>query len=291
MDTQRKIAVIGGDARQVAAADFLTRAGCYVATWGLCDIPQSASVYATPEEAFEGSRILILPIPLSKDRLQVTGTELSLLTLLSMIQKGVKILCGRPEEAFVKQVLERGAQVCDYSQDEVFMLRNAQPTAEGAVAIAMNELRRTLFESYALVVGYGRIGKLLADLLLKMGVNVTVAARKPTDLAVARLHGCDTLQILPIQDTYLLSTPKQPIHVIFNTVPVKLIGEDILKTLAKDTLLIDLASAPGGVDYDAAHKRGLKTVVALSLPGKVAPVTAGEIIGEYVLTHIKEDDI
>ena len=139
-----------------------------------------------------------------------------------------------------------------------------------------------------LVVGYGRIGKLLADLLHLMGANVTVAARKETDLALARMHGCQTNLIREKNDRSVLSLSTQ-YHVILNTVPVCLFDEDTLRTMEAETVLIDLASAPGGIDYDAANRLGLKTIVALSLPGQVAPITAGEIIGDLILSHLRKE--
>lgn len=283
-----KIAVLGGDARQVSAADHLAKAGFEVMTWGLCAVPEIAQSCETAVEAAAGASLLLLPLPLTRDRLQVNGTDLSLISLMALLRKGMEVFCGMPDETFVQEAEARGAAVIDYSRDEVFMIRNAQPTVEGAVAIAFNEMRRTLFGSSALVVGYGRIGKLLADLLVRMGVEVTVAARKRTDLAVAELHGCRTLLIPSGEGGKSILPPIQgACHVLFNTVPVPLIDTRVLATLHRDTVLIDLASAPGGIDYDAANRLGLKIIVALALPGKVAPVTAGEIIGDCVMAHWK----
>ena len=170
------------------------------------------------------------------------------------------------------------------------MIRNALPTAEGALAIAMTALSRTLFGSHALVIGYGRIGKLLSDLLVKMGAHVTVAARKESDLAVASLHGCHAIPITHVSGTgeFVLPDMDMSCHVIFNTAPAKLLDERVLRQMHPDTVLIDLASAPGGIDYDAAARLGIKTIIAQSLPGKVAPITAGEILAECLLTGREE---
>lgn len=292
MGNNYQIAVLGGDARQVFAADRLAEQGAQVRTWGLCGIPERAVACDTPEEAVRNADLLLLPLPLTKDRLQINGTELSMVALLGLLREGMKVFCGRPEDCFVHEANSRGVSVIDYSQDEIFMIRNAQPTVEGAVAIAMQELRRTIYGSSALVVGYGRIGKLLADLLVRMGADVTVAARKPTDLAVAGLHGCRTL-LIPCgqEEGSRFPIPERRYHLLFNTVPVCLLDERVLSALHQDTVLIDLASAPGGIDYDAANRLRLKTVVALSLPGKVAPVTAGEIIGDCILSYLEGGDI
>ena len=217
----------------------------------------------------------------------ITGTNVSLSAFLSSLGEGISIYGGMPDTSFAEEVLRRQCHIFDYTKDEIFQLRNALPTAEGAIAIAMSESRRTLRGSQTLVIGYGRIGKLLADLLRNMGASVTIAARKSTDRALAQLHGCQTIPIYEDSSgsKLLLS---QRYHIIFNTVPVLLIDEKLLPKIPDDTILIDLASAPGGIDYDAANRLGKKTVVALSLPGKVAPITAGEIIGDLILTDLEK---
>ena len=132
---------------------------------------------------------------------------------------------------------------------------NAVPTAEGAVNLAMNERASTLWESRCLVTGFGRCAKALALLLKGFGARVTVAARKQGDLAFARTLG---------------------------------LHRPLLEQLQPECLIIDLASRPGGVDFEAAGELGLKTIWALSLPGKVAPITAGGIIRDTVL-HMMAD--
>lgn len=290
MNDPIKIAVLGGDMRQVCAAEWLKHAGCAVKAWGLCAMSEEVESASSAEEAAASADVLLLPLPLSRDRLQVNGTDLSLGGLLSALRAGTTVFCGLPHEDFIRAGEQQGAEVIDYNRDEIFQLRNAQPTAEGAVVVAMSEMRRTLFGSRVLVVGYGRIAKLLSDLLIRMGALVTVAARKETDLTLAAMHGC---RCLPLQrkdpsGEYQLPVVREQYHVIFNTVPAPVIGGEVLQNLDRNTLLIDLASAPGGIDYDTAAVLGLKTVIALSLPGKLAPITAGEIIGECVLRHLRE---
>lgn len=106
-------------------------------------------------------------------------------------------------------------------------------------------------------------------------------SRKFADLAWAKAAGCDTLEIDNLAEA-------GDFDVIFNTVPVLLFGRDILKEMDKETLLIDLASRPGGVDFNAAAELQIKTIWALSLPGRVAPKTAGAIIKKTILNMVKE---
>ena len=74
---------------------------------------------------------------------------------------------------------------------------------------------------------------------------------------------------------------------VVNTIPARVLGREELAALRPDCLILDLASKPGGVDLAAAGELGLTVIWALSLPGKVAPVSAGRAIQQaiYHLLH------
>ena len=160
-------------------------------------------------------------------------------------------------------------------------MRNAAATAEGAVEIAMREYDRTICGSRCLVTGFGRIGKALAWALRGLGASVSVSARKPADLAWIEVYG-----YTPVKSDEICRGENYDI--IFNTVPAMVFSESVLSRIHPSTLMIDLASMPGGIDFDAARKRGLRTVHALSLPGKTAPRAAGEIIKNTIYTMMEE---
>ena len=121
-----------------------------------------------------------------------------------------------------------------------------------------------------------------------MGARVTVAARKQQDLEHAAACGCHTVHLTG-QDA--LKRFAKSASIIFNTVPYWLFSDAVLADMSKSTLIIDLASAPGGVDGNAANAYGIRVIWALSLPGKYAPVTAGEIIGETVMNFGRGEGI
>ena len=60
-----------------------------------------------------------------------------------------------------------------------------------------------------------------------------------------------------------------------------------MKNISSDCLFVEIASAPFGIDFQAAKEFAFDVIKANSLPGKVAPKTAGEIIGRSVLPIVE----
>lgn len=166
----------------------------------------------------------------------------------------------------------------NYAKTDCFKTLNAIPTAEGAIALAMQHSERTIFESDCAVIGYGCIGHALSYRLSALGANVTVYARSESALAKARGDGTCPRHISLVG--------KQDHDIIFNTVPAIVLGRKQLKGF-KNAFVIDLASKPGGVDFEAADALDIKYVHALSLPSKCAPVTAGEILADTVISILR----
>ena len=127
----------------------------------------------------------------------------------------------------------------------------------------MEELPTTVFGQKVLITGMGRISKVLVKILSAMGAEVTVTARRHSDLAWAEIFGAESLHISKLDDTV------EKFDVIFNTVPSVIFDESRLKLLNSHCLVIDLASKPGGVDFNTARELGIKTIWALSLPRNV----------------------
>ena len=238
-------AVIGGDLRSAYLAGLLAADGYKVITSGFdsTDLPPCVTGCTNPAQATTLADCVILPLPVTTD--------------------------GSNINAPFSRMREELA------------IANSVPAAEGAIQLAMEELPITISGARCLITGYGRVGQALARLLVALGANVTVAARKFSDLARAQTLGCETLEIQHLENA-------GDFDVIFNTVPVLLFSRDILQRMDRSTLLIDLASKPGGVDFTAAAELQLKTIWALSLPGRVAPKSAGFIIKNAILNMLKE---
>ena len=161
-------------------------------------------------------------------------------------------------------------------------IANALPTAEGAVQLAMEHLPITIHGSKVLVIGFGRVGRLTAQRFQALGAKVSVAARKYDQLAWAQAMGFGGEHLAHLKG-WLCGY-----DLIVNTVPAQVLGREELEDVKPDCLILDLASKPGGVDLEEAARLGRSVVWALSLPGKVAPVSAGAAVRDTVYHILHE---
>lgn len=287
MRTMETFAVIGGDLRSAYLAGLLATDGYKVITSGFdsTDLPPCVTGCTNPSQAIALADCVILPMPVSTDGTTLNApfsrVRITLDQVLGSVKHAQYLVGGSVTDDVMEEVERRGLTIHDYLKREELAVLNSVPTAEGAVQLAMEELPITISGSRCLITGYGRVGKALARLLTVMGANVTVAARSFADLAWAGSQGCATVELRELANA-------GEFDVIFNTVPAMLFDREVLRQMDKNTLLIDLASRPGGVDFTAAADLQVKTVWALSLPGRVAPKSAGEIIKNTILNMIKE---
>lgn len=298
MEKNIKLALLGGDARQGYLASFLAERGYETAVWGLGDLDIGDAVRCRDIAcAITDASAVILPLPASADGVHVNcpygadEEKIKLSRLFDMTNS--PIFGGKFEETFIKAARLKNRRIIDYFESESLQIRNASPTAEGAVSIAMQHLKKTIRGCRAAVVGYGRIGQMLAHLLEKMGASVTVAARNYRQLAQASSFGCDTVRLSSELELGGLAPicEKGRFDVIFNTVPARLFDSTILAQMPRSVILIDLSSVPGGVDFCAAKEMGIKAIWALSLPGKYAPESAGRIIGDTLLEYFEGEGL
>ena len=278
--------VIGGDRRQAALAESIAKDGFSVYAWGFDHLPLEDAVrQATLEEIAERCMIIVLPLPVTADGKTLNAPyaeeALPLDDSFAALMRHREVYGGQVAKLLSTSELWNVMDVNDYFTREEFMVRNAAATSEGAIEIAMREYDRTICGSKCLVAGFGRIGKALSWMLRGMGASVSVSARKPADLAWIEIYG-----YTPVKSDELCRG--ESYDIIFNTVPAKVFTEKVLAGVSPSTLVIDLASLPGGVDFDAAEKRGIRAVHALSLPGKTAPRAAGEIIKNTIYTMMEE---
>ena len=293
MDT---FAVIGGDLRSSYLAGLLAADGYKVIASGFdsTDLPPCVTGCTNPSQAVTLADCVILPLPVTTDGSNINAPfsrmRITVDQVLNALQEGQVLVGGSVSDQVRREVESRGLAIHDYLQREELAIANAVPTAEGAIQLAMEEMPITISGARCLITGYGRISKVLSRLLVALGAKVTVAARKFSDLAGAETQGCRAIEIDQLSKAGAWSSTGKigETDVIFNTVPSLLFSREVLQSLDKNTLLIDLASKPGGVDFNAAAELQIKTIWALSLRGRVAPKTAGAIIKTTILNMLKE---
>ncbi|MDQ7828059.1 MAG: dipicolinate synthase subunit DpsA [Armatimonadota bacterium] len=270
----RTVAVLGGDGREVEIARQAARAGAVVRT---CGLPVTGDVPGTPAstvaEAVRDADVVICPVPLpaadgslfaphAPDPLVVNTAT------LRGVRPGAVLITGRasPQMAEAAQALH--LRLREYEQEEDLMLLRAPAIAEGAIRVAIEHTEVTLHGHPCMVVGFGRIGPVLAATLRGLGARVTVAARNPAQLARAWAMGCAAV---PLE---ALAERARDMCVIFNTAPARLFTREVLTRLDPQCLLIDLSGPPGAVDLAAAGELGVPVVWARGLGGR-APRTVG----------------
>lgn len=284
------ISVIGGDLRQLTVAKALKDEGYHIFLYGFDKNINTGDI--EPEDDLDyvlGSDIIILPVPISYNGCTINSpfsdSPLSIEEFLDGLNPSALVFGGQFKPELEAKLEERGIKYCDYLKREELAIKNAIPTAEGAIKIAIEETPITLHGSKCLVLGYGRIGKILASMLSGIGANVYVEARKYADLAMIEGHGYEPLPLCE------LSRSIGDFEIIFNTIPSLILPRDLLRRVSSSALIIDLASKPGGVDFSAAGELGIKVIWALSLPGKIAPVTSGNIIKDTITNILKELEV
>lgn len=275
------ISIIGGDLRIAYLAKLFQEDKKNVYTFGLenSEIIKNSSVIIckTLEECINYSDIIISGIPFSKDNIYVntvfTNNKIEIIEIAKNLNNKT-FLAGKIPKSFYDQA--KNAKIIDIIENEKMAILNSISTAEGAIKIAIEETDFTLYGSNILIMGFGRIGKILAKTLSSFGANIYCEARKEQDLTWIEALGYNKVELKNLDKTL------GKYDIIFNTIPHIILDKQKINYVKKDAVIIDLASNPGGVDKDACDLLGIKTIQALSIPGKIAPKSAAEIIKNII---------
>lgn len=276
------LAVLGGDRREAELVRQLASQGARVRAVGLpLDEAPGVERWSDAVAAVQGVRAVVAPmsgadaqgwlpalVPEEKIRLDHK--------LLAAIGPRAPLFIGMLPPTHKPLAKAYGVRVVELANVDEIAIANSIPTAEGAVQLAMEKLPITIHGARALVLGFGRCGMTLARLLHAMGARVGVLARRAAERARAAEMGLTPWTWSQLTD----AVARQ--DVIFNTVPAVVLTDAVLAATPKDVLIIDIASPPGGTNFEAARRLGRRAIWAQGLPGKVAPVTAGRILAEYL---------
>lgn len=282
----KKIGIFGGDKRQVYMALSLLDKGYNLYSYKLANkISHKNHTEACGLDLLmKNSSVLIGPIPLTKDLVTISDSTAcnSEKTITHLLNKDHLLIGGMIPPDIISACNKKGVFCYDLMKSDKIAIMNAIATAEGTIMEAIISSDRNLHDSSCLVLGYGRCGKVLTSKLLGINANVTVAARDDDALAYAYATGASTVNLRDIKA--LLPS----FHYIFNTIPALVLDQDSLKLVSRDVVIIDIASAPGGVDYEYALNHGINAKLCLGLPGKVAPRSSADILLTEIEALIKE---
>lgn len=273
--------ILGGDNRSLYLGEYLEKQGLNVCYYAF----NQADCFDNLTKAMAEASCIILPLPFSRDRITLNAPlfdETVLISDICALATSDKLFFGgQLPKSLCEEFDSKNIQYVDYLLLDELAVYNAVPTAEGVVGLLVEKLPITIHGMKCGITGYGKVGKAVAKTLKSLGAQVTVFSRKEKDIADAFSNFYESRYIST------LSTDYYNFDVLINTVPTKIIGETQLKRLNPDCILIELASSPFGIDFQAAKELALDVIKASSLPGKVAPKTAGEIIGRSILPIIR----
>ena len=276
--------VIGGDSRIVKLVNMLANKSV-IYTYGLEkaeEIENNVNIIKCnriDEEIVHKNNVIIGQTPFSKDGISIYAPySENIINIKDTLKKCKEkhLIAGSIKDDLQKVADENSVQTTDLIKNEKLAILNSISTAEGAIEVAMKETDTIIHGSNVLILGFGRIGKVLAKKLQGLSANVTCAARKQEDLAWIKAYGYKAININE------LGKELEHFDIILNTVPHLVLTKEKIQYLNKKCLIIELASNPGGIDRKEAENYKIKVVEALALPGKVAPTTTAEFIKEAI---------
>lgn len=280
---KEKIAIIGGTLREKIVAARLLEEHFPVSTYaveGMDDIAE-----ATPSDCLKNASVLILPVASNDEKGKVLAPAASKDIYLGeeefkmMAEAGV-IYCGVASDYLREAAQATGHKLTEVMEVDDVAVPNAYLTAEGTLYLAMSRFTSSISDLKIAVLGYGRVGKECVKVFASLGARVVAFSRNKKEMADGRALNID------IRFYHGISAVLPKVDILINTVPALVVTDQIMKFMNPDALIIDLASAPGGIDLKGAKEWGFEVLQAPGIPGKYAPVSAGHILADFYMKEL-----
>ena len=273
---------IGGDSRLVYAAEKLNKHfDCFIYGQEKTKLAETVKIPALREVT--KCKNVVLGLPASNDGETINAPNASGVIYPEIIthslETGGRVFAGKSFEKLSKLCETHNFLLFDYFEREELAVMNSVPSAEGAIEVLMRESDVVIYGMNILITGFGRLAKVLSKYLIALGARVTIAARKYSDLSWAQITGCESVHMSNI------SLEIGKFDVIFNTVPSEIFGEKEVKAMKPGLLFIELASK-----LSVSENAPVKLLWERSLPGRVAPITAGRIIADTIMNIITQTE-
>lgn len=263
---------LGGDVRSEYACAYLN-ARCFDA-----QLIREADARKNIEK-IKNYSVIALPLPLTRDGVNINGTDVKISDFITapsadaiLIGTGLDCLTGDAP-------CESGLKFYELNDNHYFRIMNALYSAEGGIYYSEGYFDRSIYGADVAVLGFGKIGKLLTYMLLSRGARVSVSTRRESDISLCSVLGIRAERTESESFSEMLSRT----DMVFNTIPHHIIGEEEAKKIKKSTPIIDLASAPYGIDPELVAKNNLNYHIESGIPGRYAPRSAGELIGKTII--------
>jgi len=224
----------------------------------------------TPQPAPDVTHLL-LPVPSFEADGRIRGGGIPA-HILADLPEHVTVVGGN-----LRSLSLHGYATVDLLQDGQYVAENAAITADCAIRVAREHMNLVWRKCPVLIIGWGRIGKCLADQLKLLGADVTVAARKDADISILRALGFGA------ESSLCLSQKLSRYSVIFNTVPAAVLSKEQCRQCNPNCIKIELASKPGIEDPNV--------ISALGLPAKFAPETSGKLIADTFIRLLQRKEL
>ncbi len=281
----RNICLIGGDKRNLELAKLLIKdnENCIKTFANEKMQIDNIEKYSSLENAIKESEIIITGVPVSKDGKYLVGKytnlEIELKKFLPKL-KNVLLVTGNVPEEFEKNLQKNNNDILDLLKDESYTMANAKFTVEGIIKYLIENTEDTIFNNNILVIGYGRIGKILCNVLKNFTENIFCITNKDEEIEVIKANAINTITYENFEKN--LSKFK----IIVNTVPHLVLDDKKLAMLNKEVFILDVASKPGGIDCKFAQKNNINYLWKLGIPGEISPLACAKNIEKIIYKKI-----
>lgn len=281
MEYQYDYAIVGGDLRQVYLAEILKSRGYRVTAWGLGSGCVSSEHGQKLQDSIEAAKNIVGPVPFTDNESSISHKyemeKIHVSHFMSLLKRGQRLFAGCIPGSALRQAAQEGIPCYDLMEEDSIAVLNGIATAEGVIAEAIMKYPSNLQSSNTLVLGFGRCGKTLAGKLKYLVKRSAVTVRNQEQKAQAMALGLEAVESGSLRERI------QHYDLIFNSVPQLILKESILKEMKPGAMIFDIATSPGGVDFNAAERLGIEAAIYPSLPGKYSPKSSAEILADFII--------
>ena len=276
-----KICLIGGDRRNLELAKLLIcDENNVVKTFANENMNiEGVEEYSSLEEAISTSNIIVTAIPISKDKKYLTSNYTNLKIELEYFFSKLKnsfLISGMIPKEFEDIIKNNNNNVLDLLKDESYVIANAKITVEGIIKYLIENTKTSIFNSKILIIGYGRIGKILCNVLKNFTENIYCVSNRNDEIELMKANAIKSISYEEL-DKYL-----KEFEIIVNTVPKLILNNKKIMKLNKEVFVLDIASKPGGIDHDFAAKNNINCLWKLGIPSEISPIECAKIIKKFI---------